>query len=81
MLTLQEQFGVILYAYLAKICILEIIGTSPGYNVSRGKKFAHLEQLEFVRNYQIFEMQGALPGIDEVELGKAYREFSRRRYA
>lgn len=34
-----------------------------------------------MRNYQIFEMQGVLPGADEAELGKAYREFSRRRYA
>jgi hypothetical protein len=46
-----------------------------------GKKFAHLGELEFVRNYQYLKMQGVLPGGDEGELGRAYREFSRRRYS
>lgn len=77
----QEQPQVAFSLYLAEICAQVALGVFSGHSVDRRKKFAHLEQLEFVRNYQIFEMQGVLPGADEVELGRAYREFSRRRYA
>lgn len=44
------------------------------------KKFAHFADLEFVRNYQYLKMLSVSAMPEERELGKAYREFSRRRY-